>query len=343
MERFISQEDKQNIESYKEKCKQVKDYAISCLMGTHTGLLLFGSGGNGKSYSIRETFTEKGITEVEPDTTPDLEEQRKMYVVHQGRITPKGLVQEMERFPYAIHLIEDAETMFDDKNCWGVLRMALHSQDHSRYPARRVTWKTSVDVIDFYFRGSLILVGNRLLDSSLEEVKAVETRSPCVMFDITNPEMISQMKQICERGYKAIPGAELSKEDCYNVLAFILDTRKNNPKITDSKLNFRVLISGFRFMALSKLEKSIDWHTMIQGQLEKEVTSKRGRAERVYDEAKVAKELSAMKFKTQHEKLVEYCKRVGRPIDWAGLIDSDPAAYKKGFDAAKQDFKRKSK
>jgi hypothetical protein len=28
-------------------------------------------------------------------------------------------------------------------------------------------------------------------------------------------------------------------------------------------LNFRVLVSGFRFLALSKLEKSIDWQTML--------------------------------------------------------------------------------
>lgn len=91
------------------------------------------------------------------------------------------------------------------------------------------------------------------------------------------------MKSLCEKGYHGIQGVPLSKDECHTVLEFLLDIeaekkeeaklteearRKTVKPIEEKKLNLRVLISGFWFLALSKLEPSINWRAMLTAQLE---------------------------------------------------------------------------
>lgn len=360
IERYLTPTDRALLESYKYKCQEVKNFTLACLKGTHTGLMLFGAGGNGKSYSIRETLTERKIKEIQPEDTQVADDDDEAgvdekewgydtFIVHQGRITPKGLVDSMARFPSSLHLVEDAETIFDDKNCWGVLRMALHSQDHSLHSKRRITWRTSVKSgsFDFWFDGALVLVGNRLLDDKLEEVKAVQTRCPCMNFDISNDELIAKMKELCERGYGDITTAKLTKDDCYNVLEFILHAIESDPALKrdgrgqDKKLNMRILISGFRFMALGRMESSIDWRAMLLSQMKQQVGAKqRSRKDRIYDETAIAKEIAGKRWPSQVAKLTEYCKQTGQDVSWADA-DEKSETYRKGFNKAKTEFSRR--
>lgn len=227
--------------------------------------------------------------------------------------------------------------------------MALHSQDGSPHGKRRITWKVSTkDSYDFYFTGSLVIVGNRVLSDS-SEIDAVKTRCPCLTFDISNQELIAKMKQICELGYTEIPGAHLTKDDCYAVLDFLLTSIEENPELkrdargNEKKLNLRILISGFRFLALSRFERSINWRDMLLSQLKQIVgANKKSRSERVADDAEIAKEIAGKKFNTQHDKLVAYCQALGTNTDWS-LAPKKSPEYVKGFNAAKTDFTRKNK
>lgn len=361
-ERRLTDLDKLALKSYREKCSQVRAFTVAVLRGTHTGMLLFGSGGNGKSYSIREELQERGIKELQPeDTAADADDEEDgervpeehgydTWVSHQGRITPKGLVKEMARFPRTFHLVEDAETMFDDKNCWGVLRMALHSQDHALHPRRRITWTISTkDSYDFWFTGALVIVGNRLLNDKMVEVEAVKTRCPSMNFDVLNVEIIAKMKEMCLNGYRGIATVPLTVGDCFDVLEFLLTAIEGDPELKrdargkEKKLNLRILISGFRFLALSRLEHCIDWRAMLLAQMSQLVgASKRSRAERIHDEVKIAQDIAAKRWPSQHAKLVEWCRLTGRDGDWADCPrDSDE--YARGFRAAKTDFGRKNK
>ncbi len=75
MERYLTDEDIENLDSYQQKCDEVRNFTISCIRGTHTGLLLFGAGGNGKSYSVRETLANRKIAEVQPETINPFEDE----------------------------------------------------------------------------------------------------------------------------------------------------------------------------------------------------------------------------------------------------------------------------
>ncbi|MCE9562982.1 MAG: hypothetical protein K8U57_13145 [Planctomycetes bacterium] len=360
MFRSITDEDKVLLASYGRKCQEVSNFTLALIRGTHTGLMLFGAGGNGKSYSVRSTLARHGIQEIQPEQTqaePDEEYDERAeeygfdtWLNHQGRVTPKGLVKMMARYPNSLHLVEDSETLFDDKNAWGIFRMGLHSQDHSRHSKRRMTWIISTkDSYDFWFRGSLVIVGNRLLNDSMAEVEAVKTRCPCMAFDISNPELIAKMKEICSAGYR-MPGAEftLSKDECFDVLEFLLTAIEKDPALQHDargkakRLNFRILISGFKLAVLQKMEPAINWRDMLLSEMKNEVGTgtKRKRKDRVADEIEIANQIARRRWPNQHEKLLEYSRLVGRPIDWAEA-PRDSATYKKGLEAAKKDFSRK--
>src|SRR5207248_57668 len=81
-------------------------------------------GGTSKSYTVLET----------------LQKLKADYVLHNSRMTGRGLVDSLESLPASIHVIEDCESIFDDKRAWGVLRSALWSQSKKRPMERDITW-----------------------------------------------------------------------------------------------------------------------------------------------------------------------------------------------------------
>ena len=359
LQRSLSVADMGYLESYSLKCEQVKQQTLACVMGVQTGLLLFGSGGNGKSYCIREMLATRNIREITPEDINAAEGAEDnegdegegsaptfghdTWILHQGRVTPKGLVKKMNLFPKSLHLVEDAETMFDSKDAWGVLRMALASQDKGRHSKRHITWTTSVKEgsFNFHFTGSIIIVGNRLLPQDNAEVNAVKTRAPCLQFNVSNDELLARMKQICEAGYKGL-GTYLPKSDCYDVLDFITETISCDPRLKVQQLNLRILFSGFNALIFSKLERSADWKSMILSQLKEEVKQHRSRDDRMAEEKAIAAEISQTKWASQHDKILEWCKRTGRSMEWANYPKTSDE-YKKGFLTAKTDYQRKSK
>lgn len=337
--------------SYQDKCKNLSDHTLACIHGTQTGMLLFGAGGNGKSFSIREVFKKQAIHEITPeerakamsaDDEDIVDFGYKTWVNHQGRITPKGLVEELCLFPNSIHLVEDAETMFDDKNCWGVLRMALHSQDHSQHPKRRITWKVSNSgknkSFDFDFRGSIILVGNRTLKPNNPEIDAVKTRCACMQFNVSDNELIAMMLDICMKGYDGIPGMSLTPMECEEVLTFILNVRDSDKRLKNTGLNMRILILGFRHFLLQKIEPAVtNWRSLVSSQMKELVGGTDGkvkRSDRVASEAEQAVETSKMKFKSELEKLLHFAKLINLTIDPVS------PEFKKNIEALKKRYSR---
>src|ERR1041384_3721479 len=109
---LFNQEEQQALNSYHLKCQHIEVAVKSIIEDYHTGLFIFGEGGTGKSYTVIKTLQEAGVN----------------FRHLQGRISAKGLVEAMQNNQDDIFLIEDAETIFDDRQTAGVLRQALHSQ-----------------------------------------------------------------------------------------------------------------------------------------------------------------------------------------------------------------------
>ena len=337
-QRYLTADDKANLASFAVKAKELASFTLGCIRGTQTGLLLFGAGGTGKSYGIRDTLMAENIKAIPPNYKGDMPGHNS-WIIHQGRVTPKGLVVKMKEYPKSIHIIEDAETILDDKNCAGVLRSALHSQDGAPYPERRVTWviSTAKGSLDFMFTGSLIIVGNRNLGKKRsDEMAAVMTRCPTMSYDIANEELIAKMKELCLEGYNKIPGYELDSDDCFDVLDYMLTAREIEEAKKNDPLNLRLVITGFRYMALSLMEGT-DWRAMLLSDMNEQVYAKQSRADRIKDEKAIAQQINSKEWQTEKDKLVEWCRRTGRDLTGSQSPQDSPE-YKKWHNAAQVDL-----
>lgn len=108
----MTADEKTNLETLGGKLTHVQDNVRGVVKQFHTGLLLWGEGGTGKSYTVLK----------------ELQRLKAKYVYHNTRMTARGLVDSLERSPTDIHFLEDAETLMDDRKSFGVLRSALWSQ-----------------------------------------------------------------------------------------------------------------------------------------------------------------------------------------------------------------------
>ena len=115
----LTNDDRAALAELDGKLSIVRDAVRGTAEHFSTGFLLHGEAGIGKSHTVLNELQRLSAT----------------FVVHNSRMTGRGLVDRLQQSPSSIHLIEDAESMFDDQRAWGVLRSALWSQSKLRLAA----------------------------------------------------------------------------------------------------------------------------------------------------------------------------------------------------------------
>ncbi|MBA4189486.1 MAG: hypothetical protein C0467_15975 [Planctomycetaceae bacterium] len=211
--------------SLEQKLQLVRDRIRGVAEGYQTGFYLYGEGGTSKSYTVEET----------------LKQLEKPYKLTNTRVTGKGLFDVLNEFPDAIHVIEDAETLFKDKNSFGVLRSALWGQvGENGQQERPVHWQTANGREEFVFTGGLILISNCPLDN-VPETRAIKTRIDYLQYEPTNEEVAALMRKIARKGHRH--GSQwLTPEECLEVaneIAEQVGRMKRN-------LDLRLLIKTFQ-------------------------------------------------------------------------------------------------
>src|SRR5262245_26537955 len=104
----LSAEDRARLTELGPKLKLIRDRVRGVVKSIHTGFYLWGEGGTSKSYTVLD----------------ELQTLKADYVVHNSRMTGRGLVDTLARLPSSVHVVEDCESIFDDRRAWGVLRSA---------------------------------------------------------------------------------------------------------------------------------------------------------------------------------------------------------------------------
>ncbi len=163
------------------KLRLVDDRVTAVVRGYQTGLYLCGAGGLGKSFSVY-----RQLQSLETD-----------FRTFNSRMTALGLFRELSKSPDSIHVLEDMERITADRDAQGVLRSALWSQaDRDRI----VTWITSAGEQRFPFRGGIIMLANRPL-GDLPELRALASRISVYKLEITDAEMVAQMRRIASQDW----------------------------------------------------------------------------------------------------------------------------------------------
>src|SRR5260221_1664299 len=164
--------DQKYVDHLEQKFQMVRDYTASVANGRTTGFYVFGTGGCGKSYTI--------LSELDRLQVP--------YKVFNSRMTGRGLFNALEKFPDAVHVLEDMEQLLRESAARGVLRSALWSQqttDQGGPSERQVTWTTYRMEHCFIFTGSIIMTANRPFPD-VPELDAVRTRIAYMQLVVTD-------------------------------------------------------------------------------------------------------------------------------------------------------------
>ena len=185
---------------------------------------MWGEGGTSKSYTVEQALRELGTH----------------YRLTNFRLTAKGLFQLLRDFPDAVHVIEDAETMFADGNTAGVLRSALWGPGgRDGRQERTVCWQTGQLRDEFTFAGGVIVLANCGLDD-LPQLRAIKTRVPCLQYAPTNEEVAALMRVIARKGHRWGPH-HLAPDQCLEVAEAIIERSTRLAR----NLDLRLLVNTF--------------------------------------------------------------------------------------------------
>jgi hypothetical protein len=279
----LSSADRKALETLTPKLDLVRDRVRGVVRHLNTGLYLWGEGGTSKSYTVLE----------------ELKILKADYILHNSRMTGRGLVDTLKKHPTTIHVLEDCESMFDDRRAWGVLRSALWSQSSKKPPEREVSWTAFNVDIRFVFTGGLIMIANRSLED-VPELRAIRTRIATLQLIATFPEVAALMRSVALRGYE-YGDDYMTPAECLEVAEHIIDRMGGLKR----SLDMRIFINGLRDYIQHKTGHSkTGWQDLIETRLKEMTLLRERRADVMQRERSLALEISQMPLsKEEKERL----------------------------------------
>jgi hypothetical protein len=254
----LTVEDQKHLDEMDKKIQVLRDYVIGVASGFYTGLYVFGPGGTSKSYTILETLDAVGAN----------------YILHNSRLTGQTLFHVIAQAPDSIHVLEDMEALFSQRNARGVLRSALWGQraDGRRGPMERwVTWGSSGKrprERRVLFTGGLIMTANRDLDSSCPELAAVKTRIPYLMLAPSDAEVRALLRHLARRGWDA-DGRHLDPYETQDVVEYLI----RQCSALQRRLDLRLLENAYAdFLLWREGHALCHWHDLLATRLRERTT-----------------------------------------------------------------------
>lgn len=235
-------------ESLDRKLQIIKDRVTLATNGYINGFYLWGDGGIGKSFTI---LTQLDLLGVKP-------------IIHNTRISARSFFDEICDHPTNVHVVEDCESIFTDKQGMNLLRSACWGQKEklTNRQVRLITWNISPDPVTIEFRGSIIFTGNRPF-ADIPELRALKTRIPSLELQVSREEMIDVMRRISEQGYKTDKGS-LTPEQCNEIYEYYLNAEH---------LDLRILIRAFdEVMGCIQMQLKTDWKAMIESSIKESLS-----------------------------------------------------------------------
>ena len=178
-------------------------------------ILVCGSGGLGKTFSVTKTIKDN-----------DVDESNFLFI--KGYSTARGLYNTLYDNNGKLIIFDDCDSVLEDRIAINILKSALDS-----YEKRTISWSARMNKSDVYpqsfdFTGRIIFISNK--DKSKID-GAILSRSLTVDLSMTPDEKIERMEHILPR---ILPEYELSvKEDA---LKFLTENKESE------NLNIRTLI-----------------------------------------------------------------------------------------------------
>ena len=144
-------------------------------------LIISGSGGTGKTYTVLKKLTEMNKSENDD------------FVVYKGYSSAKGLYRILFENKNKIIILDDLDSIFKDATATNLLKAALDS-----YDKRIITWNVENMLCDdmpkrFEFEGSVIFISNLPINKIPQ---AVVSRGLRVDLTMSNNEMVERIASV---------------------------------------------------------------------------------------------------------------------------------------------------
>lgn len=202
--------------SITERFSFINQLVESVVTGHNNGLVITGSGGLGKTYTVMQTLADNDLGDSD-------------FVVVKGHATALSLYKTLFDHSNKIIVFDDCDAVLDDKTAINLLKAALDTSDR-----RMVSWMSSRDNLNslppvFEFKGRAIFISNKRQDAVPQPLL-----SRCLTVDVTmtTDEKIQRIEALLP---KIVPDMDIAAKT--EVLLLI---KKHRNVIAD--LNVRTFI-----------------------------------------------------------------------------------------------------
>jgi hypothetical protein len=288
----LSPEDAAHKAALDKRLDMIRDRVNGVIQGLHTGLYLWGERGTSKSFTVLE----------------ELEHRQAEFQTHNSHVTPRALVEQLQKFPGAIHVVDDCESLTESREAWGLLRSALWSQDDAPHPQRWISWKVHGTTLSFTFTGGLILIGNTALPDNKAEVRALQSRITVLHHAATFPETAAHMRSVALQGFEC--GTEyMTPDECWRVADYVIERMRQLGR----SLDLRVYKNGLKDYLQHRTHQSANtWQELINARLRGTAMTHETKAEATQREALTAKEIADLPGLTLAQRIDLWHARTGR-------------------------------
>ena len=178
-----------------ERFEFINDMTMMLVNRQAASMIVSGSGGLGKSYSVIKALSDAGYTDI--STVESFEvgtkvDPSKCFRVIKGYSSPKGLFRTLYENREGVIVMDDTDSIFKDATSLNLLKAALDS-----YSRRIISYRADIRDEDlpqvFEFKGAVIFLTN--IPSVMLD-QALISRSMVVDLSMTTKQKVERMKHI---------------------------------------------------------------------------------------------------------------------------------------------------
>jgi hypothetical protein len=167
--------------------------------GVQSSVVISGSGGLGKSHSVKSALVQSGLRDLSSVIASSEEgavvNRNRGFVFVKGFSTAKNLYRQLFENNDSIIVFDDCDSILKDPVAQNVLKAALDS-----YDTRIISWGAESRGDDdlprsFIFTGRVIFITNMTMD---RVDQAIRSRSITIDVSMTTEEMVDRMRVIAE-------------------------------------------------------------------------------------------------------------------------------------------------